>query len=311
MVERQIGRLIGVAARAVTLPRGRVRLIGPPGSGKTTSVIRLAANHVLHYGVEQIAIIGQDVNRLAGCEQLQLASELLRVPVYEAADERSLRAAIAETAGKALVIIDTPGIVATHRLPETIGDLAGFETFLVLPATFKSATLDAARASWRGHWCRPACCSVTSMRSIRSARCCRSAVANSCRSAGWERVAKWRTASKAPARICWSTTQRVRYRYSPNRPTRTRNRQPRNTRHPRKRAAAKSLRLEPFFQHIRESDESQHEPGTGRRSDRRQRRRRQNERFGESGRCAVQTRPACDACSMPILALRTWTCCWA
>jgi flagellar biosynthesis protein FlhF len=140
-VERQIARLIGIAARPVTLPRGRVRLIGPPGSGKTTSVIRLAANHVLNFGADQIAIIGQDVSRLAGCEQLSLASELLRVPVFEAADERSLRAAIAETAGKALVIIDTPGIVATHRLPEEIADLAGFETFLVLPATFGAATL--------------------------------------------------------------------------------------------------------------------------------------------------------------------------
>ena len=140
-VERQIGRIVGIAPRPVTLPRGRVRLIGPPGSGKTTSVIRLAANHVLNFGVDQIAIIGQDVNRLAGCEQLQLAAELLRVPVYEAPDERSLHAAIAETAGKALVIIDTPGVVATHRLPDAIGDLAGFETFVVLPATFKAATL--------------------------------------------------------------------------------------------------------------------------------------------------------------------------
>jgi flagellar biosynthesis protein FlhF len=140
-VERQIGRMIGIAARPVTLARGRVRLIGPPGSGKTTSVIRLAANHVLNLGADQIAIIGQDVSRLAGCEQLLLASELLRVPVYEAPDERSLRAAIAETSGKALVIIDTPGIVATHRLPEAIGDLAGFETFVVLPATFGATTL--------------------------------------------------------------------------------------------------------------------------------------------------------------------------
>ena len=39
------------------------------------------------------------------------------------------------------MIIDTPGVVATHRLPETIGDLAGFETFLVLPATFNPTTL--------------------------------------------------------------------------------------------------------------------------------------------------------------------------
>jgi flagellar biosynthesis protein FlhF len=141
MVERQIARMIGIAARPVTLARGRVRLIGPPGSGKTTSVIRLAANHVLNFGADQIAIISQDVNRLAGSEQLLLASELLRVPVYEADDERSLRVALAEASGKSLVIIDTPGVVATHRLPESICDLAGFETFLVLPATFHPTTL--------------------------------------------------------------------------------------------------------------------------------------------------------------------------
>ena len=140
-VERQMSRLIGVAPRATTLSRGRVRLIGPPGSGKTTTVIRLAANHVLQYGAADIAVISQDVSRLAGCEQLELASELLRVPVFEASDERGLHAALAETAGKALVVIDTPGIVAMHRLPDGIGDLAGFETYLVLPATFNAATL--------------------------------------------------------------------------------------------------------------------------------------------------------------------------
>ncbi|HET6470670.1 MAG TPA: hypothetical protein VFG38_02465 [Pseudomonadales bacterium] len=140
-VERQMSRLIGIAPRATTLARGRVRLIGPPGSGKTTTVIRLVANHVLQQGSDDVAIISQDVSRLAGCEQLQLASELLRVPVLEASDERGLHAALAETAGKALVIIDTPGIVAMHRLPDGIGDLAGFETYLVLPATFNAATL--------------------------------------------------------------------------------------------------------------------------------------------------------------------------
>jgi flagellar biosynthesis protein FlhF len=140
-VERQVSRMIGVAPRSTVLARGRVRLIGPPGSGKTTSVIRLAANHVLQFGAGHVAIISQDVSRLAGCEQLQLASELLRVPVFEASDERGLHTALAETAGKALVIIDTPGIVATHRLPDSIIDLAGFETFLVLPATFNGATL--------------------------------------------------------------------------------------------------------------------------------------------------------------------------
>ena len=140
-VERQVSRMIGVAPRPTVLPRGRLRLIGPPGSGKTTSVIRLVANHVLQFGAGNVAIISQDVTRLAGCEQLQLASELLRVPVFEASDERGLHAALAETAGNALVIIDTPGIVATHRLPVGIVDLAGFETFLVLPATFSGATL--------------------------------------------------------------------------------------------------------------------------------------------------------------------------
>src|SRR5262249_14758309 len=51
-VARQISRMIGVAPRPMALARGRVRLIGPPGSGKTTSVIRLAANHVLQFGAD-------------------------------------------------------------------------------------------------------------------------------------------------------------------------------------------------------------------------------------------------------------------
>ncbi len=176
-VERQIARLIGIAARPVTLPRGRVRLIGPPGSGKTTSVIRLAANHVLNFGADQIAIIGQDVNRLAGCEQLLLASELLRVPVLRSrrrtqparGDRRKRRG---QGAGDHRH--------ARHRRDASSAgrasaDLAGLRNVPRIAGHVPSNDAETARRSWRARWCRPACCSATSTRSIRSARCCRSA----------------------------------------------------------------------------------------------------------------------------------------
>lgn len=128
-----------VAPRAVDAAEARIRLVGPPGAGKTSTLIKVAAGHALKHGAADVAIITQDCGRLAGSEQLLLASELLGIPVREAIQPLELRRALAEFASKRCVLLDTPGFVG--KSTGELRALPGFDTLLVLPATYQRAVL--------------------------------------------------------------------------------------------------------------------------------------------------------------------------
>ena len=122
--------LLPLSARDATLAHGRIRLIGPPGAGKTTNAIRIALGHVLAHGRGGVALVTEDTARLGGSEALVLAGELLDVPVLEARDADERAKALDTIEERALIVIDTEGLGAA--VPT---ELPGFETVLVLPAT--------------------------------------------------------------------------------------------------------------------------------------------------------------------------------
>ncbi len=117
---------------------GTFRFIGPPGAGKTTALIKLAASRVLRYGPRGTLLIGTDRSRLAGGEQLASSAELLGVEYLECAPEQ-LTVVLRQSRHMQLVLIDSAGARGSDAAPAAA--TAGVDDVLVLPAVWHAGAL--------------------------------------------------------------------------------------------------------------------------------------------------------------------------
>ncbi|EMJ96819.1 flagellar biosynthesis protein FlhF [Leptospira alstonii] len=118
-----------------------VFLVGPTGSGKTTSVAKLAAKYFLHRG-RSVSLYTTDNYRIAAIEQLKRYADTMGMPFYPVKDIKKFKETLARD-GSELILIDTAGY--SHRNLEQLermnsllscfGEKDSVENLLVLSAT--------------------------------------------------------------------------------------------------------------------------------------------------------------------------------
>jgi flagellar biosynthesis protein FlhF len=95
--------------RDLTPKKGKpLMLVGAPGAGKTLMTAKLAAEAVLNG--QRPAVITTDIARAGGVEQLEAFLDILALPLHQAEDAKSLKAALSEVKSAPQVIIDTGGL---------------------------------------------------------------------------------------------------------------------------------------------------------------------------------------------------------
>jgi flagellar biosynthesis protein FlhF len=131
---------------------GRVTaLVGPPGSGKTTTIVKLALTQGLACG-RAVCLISTGTQKIGGAEQLRAYAAVLGATFQSVEATEELAQAIESAPPAALVLIDTPGQSAA-LLRDLGGDLATFlssrqdiDTHLVLTASMRIEDLHNAAA---------------------------------------------------------------------------------------------------------------------------------------------------------------------
>lgn len=94
---------------------GCFAFMGPTGVGKTTTIGKIAAQHVLKYGPEGVVLITTDTYRIAAHEQLRTFGRILNVPVVVVNEYSDLNSVLDQYENYSLVLVDTAGMNPRDR----------------------------------------------------------------------------------------------------------------------------------------------------------------------------------------------------
>ncbi len=133
---------------------GIFAFVGPTGAGKSTTIGKLAARHVLAHGNADVALVTLDSFRIGAHEQLRTLGRILNVPVKVVNRPAELGNVLYELRHCKLVLIDSAGLGASSpALQEQLAALDALgdrlQVLQVLAANSQRQALQVASRSYR------------------------------------------------------------------------------------------------------------------------------------------------------------------
>ncbi len=102
-----------------------IALVGPTGSGKTTTLAKIATSD-LGVADQRVGFLGLDHYRIGAVEQLAAYADLAGLPMATAHSSAELGSAMARLSDCDVILVDTPG-----RSPRQVDDLAELRRWLL------------------------------------------------------------------------------------------------------------------------------------------------------------------------------------
>jgi len=137
---RLLANRIQIEESNLLMTGGIAVLMGPTGTGKTTTVAKLAAQAAQKYGAENVGLITIDSYRIAAYEQISTYARIIGCSVKKAQNAEELSDLLFQFRNKRLILIDTAGFgqrdVRLIKQLETLkqSTTANIRSYLVMQA---------------------------------------------------------------------------------------------------------------------------------------------------------------------------------
>jgi flagellar biosynthesis GTPase FlhF len=149
-IDEVVDNLALMIQSAKNTTEGIHAFVGPAGSGKTTSLIKLMTRHILQFGEDSCAIINCDRFRMGAKEQMTRLGELMGIDVLHVGPSLDLNQALANVHKRQFIAIDMPGLgmqdeqlnAELFRLSSSHYDI---RRFLVMPANLQFSSMQLVR----------------------------------------------------------------------------------------------------------------------------------------------------------------------